>query len=210
MMALISVKQVFDELSELFLKKWRESELEFTKYFKKQWLGAHRNWFEGAADYTPATNNGLEGFNGVIKELYTFRNRLPFAEFIDVISDIAKKISTEFDTGERQFLKEPKIERKLWAKSFEWAQNKEIHRLSYGDNRYFVQSSKNMAVHDFSIDYCRKLLYTNWKSFDEYYDKGFAKFYAVKMSTTNWIRKSKCTCPYFCKRYVCKHVVGMA
>lgn len=39
-----SKKQDFDELADLFLKKWKKSESQFVSYFEKQWLGAHRNW----------------------------------------------------------------------------------------------------------------------------------------------------------------------
>lgn len=44
--------------------------------FKKEWLGAHCNWFEGAAIYTASTNNGQEGHNAVIKRKITLR-RIP-------------------------------------------------------------------------------------------------------------------------------------
>lgn len=53
--------EVFDELVKVFLKYWKKKEPKFAKYFQKQWLGSHCNWYEGAATYTPSTNNSLEG-----------------------------------------------------------------------------------------------------------------------------------------------------
>lgn len=56
-----SSAKVFGILSRLFLKKWKKKEPEFARYFEKQWLQSHCNWFLGAASYTPTTNNGVEG-----------------------------------------------------------------------------------------------------------------------------------------------------
>lgn len=56
-----STASTFQILSRLFLKKWKNREPEFAKYFKKQWLNSHCNWYLGAAQYTPTTNNALEG-----------------------------------------------------------------------------------------------------------------------------------------------------
>lgn len=64
-------------MSKLFCEKWRPIEKEFVTYFQKQWLGTHCNWFEGAAVYTPSTNNAQKAVNGVIKSNVTFRKRLP-------------------------------------------------------------------------------------------------------------------------------------
>lgn len=61
------------------MRKWSKAEPEFCKYFKKEWLGVHQNWYEGSAHYMPSTNNGVEGYNSVIKRLHTFRERLPMA-----------------------------------------------------------------------------------------------------------------------------------
>lgn len=184
-------------------------ERDFINYFKKQWLSAHKNWYEGAADYTPATNNGLEGFNGVIKSLYTLRSQLPFAEFIEVISKIAKTILTEFESSDRQLLEYPTIPRKLWQESFKWAQNKEIGRAKYDENKFLVQSSSNKND-DFSLEYAQNLLCKAWQNFDQYKKEGFAQIYAVKLNARNWRVMSACTCAHFCKRFVCKHVIGMA
>lgn len=56
-----SSSTVFKILSRFFLKKWMKREREFAKYFEKQWLGPHCNWYLGAAVYTPTTNNAVEG-----------------------------------------------------------------------------------------------------------------------------------------------------
>lgn len=55
-----SDKKSFISMSKLFCAKWSPVESEFVAYFKSQWLGVHCNWFEGAAVYTPSTNNAQE------------------------------------------------------------------------------------------------------------------------------------------------------
>lgn len=56
-----STETVFKILSRFFIKKWKKREPEFARYFKKQWMASHCNWFLGAAAYTPTTNNAVEG-----------------------------------------------------------------------------------------------------------------------------------------------------
>lgn len=56
-----SCLHVFKILSRLFLKKWNRKEPEFARYFERQWLQSHCNWYLGAAAYTPTTNNAVEG-----------------------------------------------------------------------------------------------------------------------------------------------------
>lgn len=60
-MQLASSREIFDMLAALFIRKWKKREPTFAAYFKKQWLDSHCNWFEGAGEYTPSTNNSLEG-----------------------------------------------------------------------------------------------------------------------------------------------------
>lgn len=56
---LASNRRMFDNMTALFCEKWHSIETNFVEYFKDQWLEVHSNWFEGAAEYTPSTNNGF-------------------------------------------------------------------------------------------------------------------------------------------------------
>lgn len=56
-----SSADVFNMLKELFLKKWYKKDQAFAEYFKSTWLQSHCNWYLGAAEYTPSTNNSIEG-----------------------------------------------------------------------------------------------------------------------------------------------------
>lgn len=60
-MQLAASRETFDMLAVLFIAKWTKREKVFAAYFKKTWLDSHCNWFEGVGEYTPSTNNSLEG-----------------------------------------------------------------------------------------------------------------------------------------------------
>lgn len=64
---LASSSKIFDNASDLFLRKWNGREPSYCEYFQDQWLNKHRNWFLGAAEFTPCTNNALEASNRYLK-----------------------------------------------------------------------------------------------------------------------------------------------
>lgn len=69
-------KDTFNSTSKLFLKKW-EIEAAFVKYFERQWLTQNLHCYLGAHMGSFVTDNPVESHNRVIKDYYSFRNRLP-------------------------------------------------------------------------------------------------------------------------------------
>lgn len=67
---LAASRESFDMLANLFMLKWNDRDKSFADYFKKQWLDSHCNWFEGSAEYTPSTNNSLEGNKSVFISIF--------------------------------------------------------------------------------------------------------------------------------------------
>lgn len=65
----------------LFAGKW-QNERQFLEYFENEWLRKNPNWFEGAMQRGCASNNSsLEATNRMIKDRFSFRNRLSVEEF---------------------------------------------------------------------------------------------------------------------------------
>lgn len=61
--------EIFEHGVELFMKAYDHFE-ELSALlidFKCKRIISHRNWFEGAFIFSPSTNNGLEGYNGTLK-----------------------------------------------------------------------------------------------------------------------------------------------
>lgn len=181
-------------MSELFCAKWQPVEAKFIEYFQKQWLGVHCNWFEGAATYTPSTNNAQEAVNGVIKRKITLRKRLPMNQFMTSMANLISDYSKELSNGTREFAKEPTIDFKLWGEATLMQQNsfksfKLKTTVSYPDHTSFsVPSSKCSKP---SIAYFKTISNQKWKSFDEFVKHGFQQFYLVRTKPTdNWKTES--------------------
>ena len=48
----------------------------------------------------------------------------------------------------------------------------------------------------------------SWKTFDTYV-AGMSRLWLVNFITNDWIT-SRCSCSYYVKHYICKHIVGLA
>lgn len=101
-------RNTFLMMTELLCKKWASSEPEFIEYFKKEWLGAHMNWFEGAA-----TINALESHNAVIKRTVTMRQRLPLNQLLLCIPNLLFEITRQFMSGVRSIEDKPAVKKSL-------------------------------------------------------------------------------------------------
>lgn len=108
-----SSRQMFEMMTQLFCDKWQCNEPNFVEYLKKQWLGIHSNGFEGAAEYTPSTNNALESHNAVMKRKVTLRIRLPKNQFLSAMNEMTSSISIQFSTGLRIISIEPTMKEEM-------------------------------------------------------------------------------------------------
>lgn len=200
-------------MSALFCAKWEPMERHFVEYFGKQWLGAHSNWFEGAANYTPSTNNALESHNAVIKRKVTFRKRLPLNQFLIAMKDMTEDISTQLSKGKRVIEEEPTMTKDMWRKAAEMHQT---HFKSFkakgstDDKSTYVVPSSQCDIDNANEKCYKSLTRREWQSFDEYIDFGFHQFWITTVSMTDWKISSTCSCPCFFKQYMCKHVMALA
>lgn len=212
-MQLAPNRRVFEYMAELFCNKWDPLEADFVTYFKKQWLGAHSNWFEGAADYTPSTNNALESHNAVIKRKITFRKRLPLNQFLMTMNGMTADVSNQLSNENRIITEEPTITKETWRKAAMMHQEKfKSFKAKSNDNdkhTYVIPSAKCEAK-DANEKYYRCLVKRQWGSFDEFINFGFQQFWIIHLSMTDWKVSSSCTCPYFFKQHMCKHIIALA
>lgn len=205
-------KSTFTMMSKLFCAKWIEIEKNFVAYFKKEWLNMHCNWFEGAAQYTPSTNNALESHNAVIKRKITLRRRLPMNEFLKCMKEMTSDASEQLQKGERKFATEPNITKRIYEEaalmiqqSFKAFKAKTANK----DKAIYSIPSSECAIENATEDYYKTLVTANWKTYDEFIIHGYQKFYNTIFSFQNWKTESQCTCAHFFKNYICKHVVAI-
>lgn len=213
MMQLAPCSASFKMMATLFCEKWKQVEADFVAYFNKEWLGVHHNWFEGAADYTPSTNNGQESHNATIKKKITLRRRLPMNEFVVCMQEMTAAISKSFSQDKRVLATEPDIKKETYEnamlmmnanfKAFKAKQRTVSNVL------IFSVPSSRCADENANEAFYKTLVKATWDSFDEFIVHGFQQFYIIRFSSTAWKTESACTCPAFFKQHMCKHIVAL-
>lgn len=200
-MQLAPNRQIFQYMAELFCKKWTTLESNFVSYFKQQWLGTHSNWFEGAADYTPSTNNSLESHNAVIKRKVTFRKRLPLNQFLIAMKEMTEDISNQLFEERRIIAGEPTISRETMTKAammhVEDFKSFKARSKNNNDRQTYVVPSSKCEPENANEKYYRSLVKSQWRSFDEFIQFGFQQFWIIHLSMADWKMSSSCTCPFF-------------
>lgn len=203
-------EQVFRDGCELFLQKWHPIEPEIADYIEEYWFERHENWYNGAGVRTPTTNNALEAFNGVFKQYHTKRKIRNLSEFKYKLMNIVHIESCEFDNDSRPpFTNEVTISNNAMKGGLAYSEIKHImHRVEDGYDIAYMRHGdlkETFTFQDIDAFYAEKfMLFDVWAL-------GIFRYYKITMDRNpeNWV-DSKCTCPAFSKRYICKHVICIA
>ena len=211
-------EELFDAAAKLFLVKWRENKnanmSAAIAYFEKEWLIAHKGWFISFID-GPATTNGLESTNGVIKKENTLRKRLNLATFLKAAFKLVQDWSTERNPKSLNHRKplttQVTIETRHYTKSYQWLKNPSRSTIQ-SENTFFSRAEgaesfgplTNKDIKVYKAAYEKK----QFKTFDEFYNICFS-IWCTKLNRDDF-RKSTCTCPSYFKHYICKHIIGIA
>lgn len=188
--------EVFDKAVKLFTKKWK-GQRQFMDYLKREWLLKNRYWYEGAAIRIPSTNNAIESFNAKIKNEATIRHRLPIGKFLLVIQS-----SCEIWSKDTTYDAEVEIPHNLWRESYQWARAniKLVDDPKERNIVYVPVHNDELAV---TIDMVSMSRWTDLKHFRE--ARSVAKL-KLEGEWTDYV----CTCLAFQKKWMCKHVLGIA
>ena len=210
---------IFDIACKLFSKKWIKKSPGIANYcrnelFNNETPNPMATWYEGYSFKTPSTNNALEAFNKVFKDLYTFRKRMKVSEFCGVLVTSIEAISQEKKRGENLFKSETSISLRLWTAAYQFKSMKKTLRILQKDNGFnvfVIPSGSELTI-------CEKkfklFMDRTWKTF-----KSFAvnsgEFYILKIDddanvTNNLWSNGNCTCPAFAKNFMCKHLIGVS
>jgi hypothetical protein len=225
---------IFDKGAGLFLEKYyqidtedsdyiylaSEAIIDFLQYFDHEWITLHPNWFEGFCSpnnvAAPSTNNGTEGTNSVIKDETTLREQLSLGQFHTASFKMMTKWSKwcdPTDVNAKLFAKIPFISTPTWTLAFQWKLGKpEV--LKPFSNKYFIRSSKSDLDLNDAVFYKYQDLMSigNFGNFSQFCSTAFGYYLVTLPSDTNngnWINGT-CTCPTYFKKYICKHVLGIA
>lgn len=129
------------------------------------------------------------------------------------ILEMTADLSIEYKKNERVFADMPNIGIADWRKAAVWANDSSCNHIvnNIGELNFIVRSTK--AITDnwtLTEDNVVRIENSQWKPFDQFIDYACGLYWNVVLSKSDWKTCSTCDCPYFLKRYMCKHVIGMA
>jgi hypothetical protein len=208
-------RDIFDQASKLFFKKWanttHQGVSEFCSYFEKNWIRINSNWFEGASQKTPSTNNGLEAVNRTIKSEITKYERLPLARFLPAVMQLLQgwsKNRNPVDKNSKLFEKLRVPTLSLWTSSYKWAISANVCRSKDGQTFYVLPSNSSHEVAKTIKQFAEKEETKIWKDFDDFRSWSNSVWKVCGISAEN-IWSSTCSCHMNQKHYCCKHTVGL-
>lgn len=206
---------VFVHVLQLFLTKWESTEPAFCDYFQREWVQKHPNWYAAANLLAPNTNNGAEGKNSTIKSVHTMRQRLVFTMFKETFTKMLMYWSAMYNREKEAkiFYTEVNISRNDWSKAASYAMDTDTKRKIFvHDGVYYVLSSEKMESGELQIadgKSAADLFHsTAAATFEDYVQHQHQCVYQLKLND-DW-KKSTCTCPYFMKHPMCKHILSVA
>ncbi|CAF1231222.1 unnamed protein product [Didymodactylos carnosus] len=155
----------------------------FRKYFEDQWLLSLPFWYEGSANLSPSTNNGLESLNGKIKQMYTLRNKLSLSSFLQT----AERMLYDWSLASTNtpFAIQIEFTDDLAVRAYQWLQKLDRTKvLHLGAASYVVSSSE------------QKMGTSLW-----------VQYYHIDFSCLT--PPLFCSCKYGLKEYSCVHLLGL-
>ena len=98
----------------------------------------------------------------------------------------------------------------LWTNGYQWAKsNKSVIPIKVDEEliQYYIPAADQTNISNVEIDVMKKL---KWYSFDQYKVKAFSVWcVTLPVDKLKWL-DGICNCPAFFKKFLCKHVVGIA
>ena len=109
--------------------------------------------------------------------------------------------------GEKKFIEIPTIELKTWTEAYNWNKAaKGIITLEEDSNsKYYANSLRAPQNNDIQSG-----IQPKWNTFDQFKHRAF-NIWCIELpnESSKWA-EGTCTCPGFLKKFICKHIVGIA
>ena len=142
----------------------------------------------------------------------TFRERMPLSRFLRQCLETVEKWSKQYANNDKVFILTPTIELQQWTKAYQWAKgNKAVTSKIFEDKtEFYCPSKKEIRAKEEDIKQVKGMI---WNTFEQFKKRASAIWIITlpnhENMADNW-KQGKCTCPYFLKKYMCKHLVGLA
>jgi hypothetical protein len=135
--------------------------------------------------------------------------RLPLSRSKVLIFEIVEKWSKLYERDLKQFHDKQTITLDIWTSSYQWVKlNKSVvsNKLD-NEIEFYLLAGEELNISKAEIDNMKKI---KWHSFDQYKVKAFNIWRVLlPIDETKWI-DGQCNCPAFFKKFMCKHIVGLA
>lgn len=204
-------QRIFERAVELFEDKWKEVEPGFCTYFVRNWVRMRSGWYEGFEPGCASTNNAVEGFNGTLKQHYTYHKLLQIGVLFNSLGRVLRDKSKVYE--QLEMVQFPTIETEAWIGAIKWAQVENLGTVLHSQ-------TNRKAIHYVPSAEMRAGGHTLTRPFIHEYEhlvaeqladviKLIESVYRVEINFEMW-QNSKCSCPKFCRKGICKHILGMA
>ncbi|CAF1292511.1 unnamed protein product [Didymodactylos carnosus] len=174
----------------------------FRKYFEDQWLLSLPFWYEGSANLSPSTNNGLESLNGKIKLMYTLRNKLSLSSFLQT----AERMSYDWSlaSANTPFAIQIEFTDDLAARAYQLLQKLDRTKvLHLGAASYVVPSSEQKTGTSLWVQYYHSMSRNSYNEFIDWLNS------ARLVDFSRLTPPLFCSCKYGLKEYSCVHSLGL-
>lgn len=199
-------EKMFEVCMKHVIKRWEIDEPNFVHNLQYWLRDVNKNWYLGAAQRVPKTNNCLEAFNGRIKRDFTFNERTTIAVFKVKLFQMLRVLGGEYRDHVKQVGVEVRFEDALWLKGLEWARTKKQTIIEEGEDGctiYFIRSGDINEISQADINNFKN---PRQRSLDTLLPQ-IHSTYLVKIGQN--FPLSTCTCLSFLKEYKCKHIIGL-
>lgn len=192
----------FDEGYLLFKAKWKVEDAGFMQYFENEWVKQHKYWFTGSSEPgMPSTNNGVESCNSTIKRDFSHRERLQPKPFFNMLSNVVSYFSKKYRVPNAIVAKPP-----IFKKIYENASKRILSGPSFEEERFNYFKVAAGHFNDLEEAEIASLLVPN--TFEEHVESTNALYFCNFGENLN-LEEASCTCIYFSKKNICKHIIGI-
>ena len=143
------------------------------------------------------------------KDEKTLRERLPLSRFRILALETVEKWSKEYANHSKEFMTETTITLELWTKGYQWARMKKtvISVDNESTVEFSISAGEEVTVSQSDIISVKSM---KWNTIQQFKEKAFRVWLVTLPKEKSEWMKGICNCPSFFKRYMCKHVVGLA
>ncbi len=173
-----------------------------------QYINKNNKWYFGSSDKSPMTNNGLESFNGKLKQEYTLRRLLGLKELAKALLTYVTNWTHDHIEGYTKdtplaYIHHPTLHINDWKNIKDFLNQGKKMRIKRGTTFVIakVPGGTYQEVPEFDRD--------SFTSLNDY-KKKYDSYYNVTLPINGHYLDGECDCHYYFNNFYCKHMLAVA